>query len=102
LAAGISAFEAKERIERGDVLLLDVRTPDEFKAMQLPYDVLHIPLGAVRERLDELPRDKDILAFCKLSLRGYEAQRILNAAGFDRISFIEGGLVAWPFEIRIP
>ncbi len=102
LAAGISAFEAKKRIERGDVLLLDVRTPDEFKAMQLPYDVLHIPLGAVRERLDELPRDKDILAFCKLSLRGYEAQRILNAAGFDRISFIEGGLVAWPFEIRIP
>ena len=102
LALGISAFEAKERIEKGDVVLLDVRTPDEFQTMQLPYDVVHIPLGALRERLNDLPKDKDILAFCKVSLRGYEAQRILNAAGFDRVKFIEGGLVGWPFEIRVP
>jgi len=102
LASGISAFEARERIEKGDVVLLDVRTPDEFQAMQLPYDVVHIPLGALREKLNTLPKDKDILAFCKVSLRGYEAQRILNAAGFDRVQFIEGGLVGWPFEIRIP
>ena len=102
LAAGISAFEAKERIEKGDVLLLDVRTPEEFQAMQMPYDVVHIPLGALREKVDDLPRDKDILAFCKISLRGYEAQRILNGAGFDRVQFIEGGLLGWPFEIRVP
>ncbi len=102
LAAGISAFEAKERIENGDVVLLDVRTPDEFKTMQLPFDVVHIPLGALREKAADLPKDKDILAFCKVSLRGYEAQRILNAAGFDRVQFIEGGLVGWPFEIRVP
>ncbi len=102
LAAGISAFEAKERIEQGDVVLLDVRTPDEFQAMQMPYDVVHIPLGALREKHNQLPRDKDILAFCKVSLRGYEAQRILNAVGFDRVKFIEGGLLAWPFEVRVP
>jgi len=102
LAAGISAFEARDRIEKGDVVLLDVRTPDEFQTMQLPYDVVHIPLGALREKLSDLPKDKDILAFCKVSLRGYEAQRILNGAGFDRIQFIEGGLLGWPFELRIP
>jgi len=102
LAAGISAFEAKARIERGDAVLLDVRTPEEFQAVQLPYDVVHIPLGALRERLKDLPRDKDILAFCKVSLRGYEAQRILNAAGFERVQFIEGGIVGWPFELRTP
>jgi rhodanese-related sulfurtransferase len=101
IAKGISAFEAKERIEKGDVLLLDVRTPDEFQTMQLPYDVLHIPLGALRSKAAELPRDKDILAFCKISLRGYEAQRILNAAGFERVQFIEGGIVGWPFEVRM-
>jgi len=61
--------------------------------------VAHIPLGMLRERANELPRDKDILAFCKVSMRGYEAQRILNAAGFDRVWFIEGGLVGWPFEL---
>jgi len=102
LAAGISAFEARDRIEKGGVVLLDVRTPNEFNTMQLPYDVMHIPLGVLREQLNDLPSDKDILAFCKISLRGYEAQRILNAAGFDRVWFIEGGLVGWPFEVRIP
>ncbi|MEN6317531.1 MAG: FAD-dependent oxidoreductase [Syntrophaceae bacterium] len=101
IAKGISAFEARKRIEKGDVLLLDVRTPDEFQTTQLPYDVLHIPLGALRSKLAELPQDKDILTFCKISLRGYEAQRILNAAGFDRVQFIEGGIVGWPFEVRI-
>ncbi len=101
IAKGISAFEAKRRIENGEVVLLDVRTPDEFQTNQLPYDVLHIPLGAVRGKLAALPKDKDILAFCKISLRGYEAQRILNAAGFDRVQFIEGGIVGWPFEVRM-
>ncbi len=68
---------------------------------RLPNEkVVHIPLGALREKIAELPRDKDILAFCKVSMRGYEAQRILNAAGFDRVWFIEGGLVGWPFEVE--
>lgn len=39
----------------------------------------------------------DIITFCKISLRGYEAQRILNAAGLNRVCFIEGGVVGWPF-----
>ena len=101
LARGISPLEAKERMRNGnDIVLLDVRTPDEFMMMRLPDDrVVHIPLGAVREKAAQLPRDKDILAFCKVSMRGYEAQRILNAEGLDRVWFIEGGLVGWPFEL---
>jgi len=98
LAAGISALAAKKLIEEGNVLVLDVRTPAEVRMMRFPYDAVNIPLGALRDRLNELPKDRDILAFCKVSLRGYEAQRILNAAGFDRVQFIEGGLAAWPFE----
>jgi NADPH-dependent 2,4-dienoyl-CoA reductase/sulfur reductase-like enzyme/rhodanese-related sulfurtransferase len=102
LANALSILESKARIDRGDdIVLLDVRTPMEFKMLRLPNEkVVHIPLGALREKLAELPRDKDILAFCKVSMRGYEAQRILNAAGFDRVWFIEGGLVGWPFELE--
>ena len=101
LARGISPLEAKRRIDEGDdIILLDVRTPAEFETMRLPYDnITHIPLGALRARVNELPKDKDILAFCKVSMRGYEAQLILNAAGFKRVWFIEGGLVGWPFEV---
>jgi NADPH-dependent 2,4-dienoyl-CoA reductase/sulfur reductase-like enzyme/rhodanese-related sulfurtransferase len=100
IAQGISAADAVKRISMGNVLLLDVRTPAEVLAINLPYDTVHIPLGALRSRLAELPRDREILAFCKISMRGYEAQRILNAAGFDKVSFIEGGIVGWPYELR--
>ncbi len=101
LARGISPLEARNRMQNGsDIVLLDVRTPDEFRMIRLPDDrVVHIPLGALREKFSQLPRDKDILAFCKVSMRGYEAQRILNAEGMDRVWFIEGGLVGWPFEL---
>jgi len=47
--------------------------------------------------LSELPRDKEIVAFCKISVRGYEAQRILNGEGFDNVVFLDGGLMAWPY-----
>ena len=101
LARGISPIEARRRIDEKDgPVLLDVRTPGEYQAIRFPYEnVVHIPLGALRERMRDLPRDRDILAFCKVSMRGYEAQLILNAAGFDRVWFIEGGIAAWPFEL---
>ncbi len=102
LADGVSPLEVKRRMDQGDdLVLLDVRTPDEFRMMRLPdARVVHIPLGALREKHSQLPRDKDIFAFCKVSMRGYEAQRILNAAGFDRVWFIEGGLIGWPFQVE--
>jgi NADPH-dependent 2,4-dienoyl-CoA reductase/sulfur reductase-like enzyme/rhodanese-related sulfurtransferase len=100
IGRGISPLLARTKIEKGEVTLLDVRSPREFQEMGLPYDVVHIPLGALRSKCDSIPRDKEILAFCKVSLRGYEAQRILNEKGFENVSFIEGGLVGWPFELR--
>jgi NADPH-dependent 2,4-dienoyl-CoA reductase/sulfur reductase-like enzyme/rhodanese-related sulfurtransferase len=100
IARGVSPLVAKTKIEKGEVTLLDVRSPQEFEQMGLPYDVIHIPLGALRSKCDAISRDEEVLAFCKVSLRGYEAQRILNEKGFEKVSFIEGGLVGWPFELR--
>jgi rhodanese-related sulfurtransferase len=100
IGRGISPLAAKTKIEKGEVTLLDVRSPQEFEEMGLPYDVVHVPLGALRSKCDSIPRDKEVLAFCKVSLRGYEAQRILDEKGFENVSFIEGGLVGWPFELR--
>lgn len=100
IARGISPLAAKTKIEKGDVTLLDVRSPQEFEETGLPYDVVHIPLGALRSKCAAISRDKEVLAFCKVSLRGYEAQRILDEKGFERASFIEGGIVGWPFELR--
>jgi rhodanese-related sulfurtransferase len=100
IANGIPADEALKRIEQGNVAILDVRSPDEIRESRLPYDTLNIPLGTVRARLEELPKDREIITLCKVSMRGYEAQRILNAAGFDKVSFIEGGITAWPYGLE--
>jgi NADPH-dependent 2,4-dienoyl-CoA reductase/sulfur reductase-like enzyme/rhodanese-related sulfurtransferase len=104
LANGLPPLQAKQWMDQErDLVLLDVRTPQEFEAMWLEDDrVVHIPLGQLRERAEELPKDKDILAFCKVSMRGYEAQRVLQGLGFERVWFIEGGLVGWPFAVSTP
>ena len=62
--------------------LLDVRTADEFAAGHLPSAV-NIPVDDLRSRLKELPRDRQIAAYCQVGQRGYIATRILRQAGFD-------------------
>lgn len=97
---GISAMEVKKKVDAGDPLfLLDVRGPDEFESMRLGIGERLIPLGALRKRLNELPGDKssEIVCFCKISLRGYEAALVLEAHGWKRVKVMEGGIVAWPF-----
>jgi rhodanese-related sulfurtransferase len=96
--AGISAMEVSEMLqEKKDFVFLDVRTPAEFDQARLPGSLL-IPLGALRGRLAELPRDKLIVAFSRLSLRGYEAALILKAAGFENVRVLDGGTEMWPYE----
>lgn len=97
---GISAMEVKERVNRGEKLcILDVRGPDEYEAMRLGIGEKLIPLGALRGRLAELPREscKEIICFCKISLRGYEAARFLEAQGYPDVKVMEGGILAWPY-----
>ncbi len=95
---GVSVQEVHEMQQRKqDFLFLDVRSPKEYEQVRLPGSTL-IPLGSLRGRLGELPKDKEIVAFCKISLRGYEAALILKAAGFQSVRVMDGGVVMWPFE----
>ena len=68
--------------------------------MRLGIGETLIPLGALRKRLDELPADKDreIICYCKISLRGYEAARVLENEGWRNVRVMEGGILAWPFS----
>ncbi|MBN1590694.1 MAG: FAD-dependent oxidoreductase [Pirellulales bacterium] len=95
---GISPTEVHQMIEsQADFVFLDVRSPAEYGQVQLPGTTL-IPLGTLRQRLGELPKDKEIITFCKISLRGYEAALILRAAGFEKVRVMDGGVAMWPFE----
>jgi NADPH-dependent 2,4-dienoyl-CoA reductase/sulfur reductase-like enzyme/rhodanese-related sulfurtransferase len=97
---GISAEQFKEKIKaKAPMLLLDVRNPDEYEQMRLGLGEKLIPLGQLRKRLEELPADKnsEIITWCKISLRGYEAALILQANGYTNVKVLEGGIVAWPW-----
>jgi NADPH-dependent 2,4-dienoyl-CoA reductase/sulfur reductase-like enzyme/rhodanese-related sulfurtransferase len=92
-------MDVKAKIDNGDdFVFLDVRSPMELEAMRIEDPrILNIPLGKIRTSLDKLPKDKEIVPFCKISLRGYEAQRILQGEGYENVKFMDGGLVCWPF-----
>jgi NADPH-dependent 2,4-dienoyl-CoA reductase/sulfur reductase-like enzyme/rhodanese-related sulfurtransferase len=65
---------------RADVLLLDVRDPDEFAAGHLPGAV-NIPLADLRARMAGLPRDRTVLTYCGVGQRAYYAARALTQHG---------------------
>ena len=76
---------------------MDVRSPKEFEEVRIPGSTL-VPLGALRGRLEDVPRDKKVVAFCKSSLRAYEASLILQHEGYEDVWVLDGGVMAWPFK----
>jgi len=97
---GISPMEVRRKLDEKDrPFFLDARGPDEYEQMRLGIGETLIPLGALRKRLGELPQDKDreIICYCKISLRGYEAALVLEANGWTNVKVMEGGIVAWPY-----
>ncbi len=77
-------------VDDGQTFLLDVRTPDEF-ALGTIRNAVNIPLDDIRDRLEEIPKDKRIVVFCGVGLRGYVASRILMQHGFSRVENLNGG-----------
>lgn len=101
IARGISARELQEKLNgQKEFILLDVRTLPQHRARHISDNrSVVIPLGELRKRINELPRDKEIVVYCAVGGRSYEAQRILEGAGFADVRFLEGGLLAWPYDL---
>lgn len=101
-ARGISPLAVKEKFDRhDDFIFLDVRSPGEFEQEHIEHPAVKLlPLGRLRGEAEKLPPDKEIIISCKTSLRAYEAQRILEARGFRNVRFMDGGVTAWPFELK--
>jgi len=74
-------------------LLLDVRRDDERAKGFIPGSV-HIPLDQLRSRMDELPRDREVVAYCQSGQRSYYAARILAQHGF-RVRNLTGSYRTW-------
>lgn len=90
----ITVQQAKEMIDSGDVLILDVRTQEEYDAGHIRNSTL-IPVQVLDKRWNELPRDKKILVYCRSGHRSLQASEILVNNGFKEIYNMKGGIMEW-------
>ena len=78
-------------IDKSTITLIDVRTPVEFANGTID-GAINIPLDDMRRQLDRIPRDKPIVLFCGVGLRGYLASNILKQRGFKDVRNLSGGI----------
>lgn len=87
--------ELKERLERGEYLiLLDVREPWELALSRLEGAKL-VPMAGIPERMPELDRDAETVVICHHGLRSAYVTQFLNRSGFEKVLNLEGGLDAY-------
>ena len=96
--AGLEAIDAQtlqRRIQEDDVLVLDVRPVEEFNAGHIPGAV-SVPVAELAQRLDELPRNRDVIAYCRgpYCVFSDDAVALLRARGFQAAR-LETGLPDW-------
>lgn len=78
---------------REDFLLLDVRTPQEHAAQAIEGSHL-IPLQELDFRMNELPRQKEIVVYCRVGNRSAHACSYLSRMGYN-VKNLEGGILSW-------
>jgi rhodanese-related sulfurtransferase len=93
LPSAISVSEAYEMYQNG-AFVLDVRTQEEWDEFHAPNTTL-IPLDQLASRLNEVPRDRQVVVVCRSGNRSQEGRDILLDAGFEQVSSMAGGLNEW-------
>jgi adenylyltransferase/sulfurtransferase len=97
--AEITPEDLKQRLDRGDkVFILDVRNPEEFQICRIPGSTL-LPLPELAQRFGELPKDREMVVHCKSGMRSAKAIAFLKQQGFQKMSNLKGGILAWADKI---
>ncbi len=95
----ISARDLAERQERGDdLVLIDVREPQEYEIARIPGSVL-IPLHSLPERMSELDTSREIVLHCHVGQRSMRALEMLHRSGFRKLKNLRGGIEAWSRDV---
>jgi ArsR family transcriptional regulator len=91
----VSRAQLVERVKAGLVTVLDVRPEDEFQAGRVPH-ALNIPLRDLARRLSELPKDQEVVAYCRgpYCVLAFEAVALLRQHGFE-VRRLEDGFPEW-------
>ena len=96
----ITATELKQRLDNGeDIQIIDVREDKEFAFNQIP-NAVHIPLGQILSRTNELDPNREIVMHCKMGGRSARAIDALQRTGFTgKLVNLKGGILAWSDEV---
>ncbi len=92
---GNSHKELLSKARSGEVVVIDVRPSEEFDSGHLPF-ARSIPLPELKSRLQELPKDKQVIAYCRgpFCLMSADAVKLLRAQGFDAVQ-LRDGVAEW-------
>lgn len=94
----VDPADIQDAVEKGDIAVLDVRNQTEWDAGHIPGAV-HIMLGTLPGRLEEVPQDKPLLAQCGSGVRSAIAASILQANGFKNVKNLSGGFSRWKQDV---
>jgi len=102
LVKEIDSATLQARLTAGDdVHLIDIRTPGEVAQGVIP-NATYLPMHLIPLRMKELPRDKEIVLYCRSGARSYHACSYLMQQGFHNVVNLRGGIIDWArggFEI---
>jgi rhodanese-related sulfurtransferase len=93
LPGEVRVEQAAQMREQG-AFMLDVREPAEWQEFHMPGATL-IPLGELAQRVNELPRDREIVVVCRSGNRSAQGRDILLHAGFENVTSMAGGMNEW-------
>jgi adenylyltransferase/sulfurtransferase len=95
----ITPRELKDRLDRGDdIFLLDVREPHEREICNIGGEL--IPKDTVASQIERLPRDKEIVVYCRSGGRSQRvAQDLKERHGFSQVLNLVGGMLRWSDEV---
>ncbi len=95
LVQEIDSSDLQARISEGDdFYLLDIRSAGEVAQGMLP-DSDYMPMHVIPLRMDELPKDKDVILYCHSGARSYHACAYLIQQGFENVINLRGGILGW-------
>lgn len=90
----IDVRQAWEKAQNGNAVIVDVREPEEVAEIAVP-GAIHIPLGQLAARVNEIPADGEVLFLCRSGNRSSYATEFYRQQGHERTANITGGILAW-------
>lgn len=96
----ITATALKQRLDNGDdIQIVDVREDNEFAYARIPNSI-HIPLGQVLSRMNEIDPNRETVVHCKMGGRSARAIDALQRSGYTgKLANLKGGILAWSDEV---